>query len=88
MPVLATNVGAIAEIVNGGGGVIVERDAASVAAALERLEQDPEAAAAMGAHAREAARRFSWEAAVEKYLDVYSRSREVESAAVERAVAR
>ncbi len=88
VPVLATNVGAIAEIVNGGGGVIVERDAASVAAALERLEQDPEAAAAMGAHAREAARRFSWEAAVEKYLDVYSRSREVESAAVERAVAR
>ena len=74
LPVLATNVGAIAEIINAGGGMFVERTAASVAQALSQLAASPETAAVMARRARGVSLRFGWDAAVAKYVDVYRRS--------------
>ena len=63
LPVIATDVGAIAEIVNAGGGTFIDRTAASLGEALNHLEADREAAVAMAERAREASVRFNWEAA-------------------------
>ena len=74
LPVIATNVGAVGEIVDGGGGVIVERTPESLASALKALEAEPESRAAMSARGRACVRRFDWDAVVEEYVDVYQES--------------
>lgn len=71
VPVLATRVGAIAEIVDGGGGVFIERSAESLSAALNELEAHPDGAKAMSLRARAAVERFSWTVAVARYADLY-----------------
>lgn len=77
VPVLATDVGAVGEIVNAGGGVFVERSAESLGAALCRLEASPDSAAAMSRRARAAVVRFGWEGAVSKYADLYRQTGEI-----------
>jgi glycosyltransferase involved in cell wall biosynthesis len=74
VPVLATNVGAIAEIVGAGGGVFIERTPESVARSLTALEADPGASAAMSARGRACAARFGWDAVVEGYVALYRES--------------
>ncbi len=84
VPVLSTDVGAIGAIVAAGGGAFVERSAESIANALRELESNREAAAEMSERARAAARRFDWRAAVEKYVDLYARRRDVSAAVTAR----
>lgn len=56
-PVVATDVGGVTEIVVDGetGLIVALEDPTSLAAAIERLLEDPARAAALGAHARERA---------------------------------
>jgi sugar transferase (PEP-CTERM/EpsH1 system associated) len=76
LPVLATRVGANAElVVNGETGDIVQPgDAAALAAGLLRLAGNPQRAAAMGVAGRRVAeQRFSLPAMVAAYESVYDR---------------
>ncbi len=54
VPVVASRIGGLPEVVDDGRtGLLVSNDAASIAAAIRRLLDDPVAAAAMGARGRE-----------------------------------
>jgi glycosyltransferase involved in cell wall biosynthesis len=74
LPIVATDVGAVAEIVNAGGGLFIGRNPASLADALGSLEADPSAASVMGARAATVALRFDWDRVVEEYVRLYHRS--------------
>ena len=74
LPVVATNVGAVSEIVNVGGGMLIERTSAALAAALNDLERDPDLRGAMSARARAGVKRFDWDAVVREYVGVYRQS--------------
>ena len=75
LPVVATRVGDVPSLIDEGGtGFVVEpRDAAGLAAALERLASlDPGAREAMGARARaRVEERFRMEAVASSYLELY-----------------
>jgi glycosyltransferase involved in cell wall biosynthesis len=76
LPVLATDVGASAELVQTGvsGVVVPADDVPSLAAALLALAQDPARAAAMGGAGRRIVeQRFSLSAMVAAYEVVYQR---------------
>lgn len=76
LPVVATRVGSVEEAVEPGGtGWIVEpEDPDALAAAIRELLDDPGAARRMGERARSIAeRRFTIEATVEAYLEMYRR---------------
>jgi glycosyltransferase involved in cell wall biosynthesis len=74
LPVVATNVGAVSEIVKVGGGMLIERTSAALAGALNDLERDPVLRGAMSARARAAVKRFDWDAVVTEYVGVYRES--------------
>jgi sugar transferase (PEP-CTERM/EpsH1 system associated) len=76
LPVIATNVGGNAELVADGrtGEIVPPADPAAMAAAIVRLAIQPDRAAAMGRAGRaEAQARFSLEAMVSAYQNVYAR---------------
>lgn len=76
LPVIATRVGANAELVEEGitGRVVQAGDAAALSAGLQALAEDPVAAAAMGRAARVSVeRRFSLQSMVNAYEGVYER---------------
>jgi glycosyltransferase involved in cell wall biosynthesis len=73
-PVVATNVGGLADAVEDGvtGLLVPPRDSTALRAAVERLLADGELRARLGTAAREAAsERFSWDAATRATLEVY-----------------
>jgi UDP-glucose:(heptosyl)LPS alpha-1,3-glucosyltransferase len=74
LPVIATRVGAVDDLVEAGAAVAVERDPHSVAAALETLMASETRRRSMGHRGREAARRYRWESSVDAYLDAYALS--------------
>ena len=75
MPVIATAVGGITDIVHDGrtGILVPPNDAEAIAEAIQRLARDPAGARALGEagyqHLRE---RFGWDGIVERWLRVYS----------------
>lgn len=74
LPVIATGVGANAELVQHGvtGLIVPTNNADAMAAAILHMQQDPEAARAMGRLGREAAvSRFSMQAMASSYQRVY-----------------
>lgn len=76
LPVVATDVGSVREaVVDGETGLVVPpEDPKAMAEAISALMGDPERRAAMGAAARAIAeQRFTVEATVARYLDVYER---------------
>jgi glycosyltransferase involved in cell wall biosynthesis len=76
LPVVTTDVGGVREFVTDGvgGAVVPPRDAAALAAALEKYLLDPGAAQAAGAHNRARAETdFSWRTSALRLLDVYHR---------------
>jgi glycosyltransferase involved in cell wall biosynthesis len=73
-PTIASAAGGIVDIVRGGrnGLLVPPGDVGALAAAIERIRDDPAAAAAMGTTGREDARTdFSWDAIVERLTGVY-----------------
>jgi sugar transferase (PEP-CTERM/EpsH1 system associated) len=74
LPVIATHVGANAELVQHGrtGLIVPSHDAGAMAAALLQMQQDPQAARVMGQLGRDAAvSRFSMQAMAASYQRVY-----------------
>jgi UDP-glucose:(heptosyl)LPS alpha-1,3-glucosyltransferase len=71
VPVIATDVGAIHRIVAAGAGRFISRDPDSVAAALVELDSDFAATSTMSTAGRAVAQRLGWDAAVDKYIDLY-----------------
>lgn len=77
LPVIATNVGGNAELVDHGrtGEIVPSDDVEAMAQALLRMATDPERAAAMGQEARaEVAQRFSLQSMVSAYRALYDRA--------------
>ncbi|HVS84790.1 MAG TPA: glycosyltransferase family 4 protein [Gaiellaceae bacterium] len=72
LPVLATSVNGVREIVGADdGGRLLERTPAAFAEALEHFAEDRDARARAGDRARERAAAFTWERGVGAVLDVY-----------------
>lgn len=72
LPLVASRVNGIEDIlVDGENGWFVERDGAAIAARLHELGADGERRRAMGRAAREASARFTWDAVVDAYDDLY-----------------
>jgi len=72
VPIVATAVGAIPEVVGDGPALLVAPgDPGALAAALTRALSDRDAAAAMAAAGRERAPAFSWERSAERLAGIY-----------------
>lgn len=71
MPVIVTNVGGTAELVDGNGVVLAVDDEPALRAAVLELRDNPGRRRAMGARSREIALGYSWEAVAEEYLKLY-----------------
>jgi UDP-glucose:(heptosyl)LPS alpha-1,3-glucosyltransferase len=73
LPVLATPVSGVRELIDDGeSGFFITREPATIAARLNELTDDPALRARLGAKARGAALRFSWEAMVARHHELYS----------------
>lgn len=70
VPVIATDVGAVAEVLDGGaaGRLVPAGDAVALTKAMQRLIDDGAERAALSARARESARRFHWDRVAEEHL--------------------
>jgi glycosyltransferase involved in cell wall biosynthesis len=76
LPVVATTVGAIPEVVDDGvtGTLVPADDTQALAAAINSMLQDPDTMQAMGARGREkVARQFTWERVAQKIVGGYHR---------------
>ena len=72
LPVVATDVNGVAELIrNGREGIVVSRNGASVAAAITTLVRDAALRARMGSAALESARRYTWDAVAQTTLAAY-----------------
>lgn len=73
VPVVATAVGGITELIEDGvSGLLVRpNDAAALAKAMTRLASDPKLRVMLGARARERAQSFNWAVCTDRYLEVY-----------------
>ncbi len=70
VPAVGVQVGGVAEAI-ADGGIVVDRERASIARALYQLEQDPALVARLGSSARERVRR---EFSLEKAIDTFDRA--------------
>jgi UDP-glucose:(heptosyl)LPS alpha-1,3-glucosyltransferase len=76
LPVVASSVNGIDDYVEDGeNGLIVERSAAGLAGALERLLGDPALLARLGDAARPSSAPYEWDAVARRYLEVLERIR-------------
>ena len=75
-PIVATRAGGIAAVVEDGrtGALVPERDPVALARAVDALLRDAARATAIGAAGREAAGRFGWSAAAERFEAAYDRA--------------
>lgn len=72
-PIVATNSGGPADLVDPQGGYLVQPgDAAGLAQALEKVIADPETARTMGAYNRQAILAFNWPNVIDRLERVYS----------------
>jgi len=72
LPLVATRVSGIDELLDGGAGLAVDRDARSVADALRTLAGDADLRARLGAHGREVAAAYDWQRSVDAVLRIYA----------------
>jgi glycosyltransferase involved in cell wall biosynthesis len=82
-PVVATNVGALPEVVGGGGAgrLVPPRDPEALAAAIRELLEDPKQRAEMGRKGRQrVSELFTWEKVAERTVNVYRELLESRSA--------
>jgi glycosyltransferase involved in cell wall biosynthesis len=71
VPVVTSNTTSLPEVVGDAGITVPPADTEQVAAALVRVLDDPELAAALGERGRNRARLFSWDAAATETLAIY-----------------
>jgi glycosyltransferase involved in cell wall biosynthesis len=71
LPAVATDVGGVAELIDGNGVLVQPADPASMARGLERALADPERLVRWAARSRELAPRYSLDHRVERVLEVY-----------------
>jgi glycosyltransferase involved in cell wall biosynthesis len=72
LPILATPVSGVRELIEDGvNGFLITRAPELIARRLSELAADPQLRERLGSQARESALRFSWEAMVAGYEDVY-----------------
>ena len=71
LPVVATRTGGVEDyLTDSRNGLLVHRDPASIASALQRLSGDPTLRARLGAEARATAMDFDWDVIAERYLEL------------------
>lgn len=68
LPVIATDVGAVAEVVTDGGILIPAESAPAIVDAVRSIARDDAARGALVPKARAAARRFQWDSVAEEHL--------------------
>ena len=73
VPVVASNRGALPEVVNDAGLLVSPDDARGLAAAIEAVLRDPARAAAMSARGLSQAATFTWDAAARGLRDAFDR---------------
>lgn len=74
LAIVATPVNGVRElVVDGVGGILVERSAEAVAAALRRLADEPRLRESLGRAARRAAASFGWDEMVRRHEELYER---------------
>ena len=75
-PIVATRAGGIGSVIEDGrtGALVPERDPGALARAVDALLRDGARAAAIGAAGRDAAGRFGWSAAAERFESAYDRA--------------
>lgn len=75
LPVVCTDVGGVRlQVSDGRNGYLVEpSDAGALAQALDRMVADPALRTRLGSASREQARSFSWEACVDRHVELYER---------------
>jgi glycosyltransferase involved in cell wall biosynthesis len=72
LPLVVTHVNGIDELMEEATvGYVVTRDARDIAQRLNEVSSDPDRASRIGASARVAATRYTWEAMVNRYLSLY-----------------
>ena len=71
VPVVATAVGAIPDLVARGGGILIQPEAAALASALERLAGNALERSTMGAEGRRTATELDWVRIVDAYVALY-----------------
>lgn len=80
LPVIVTDTGGTAELVQDNGLVIPWADPAALADAIETFLRQPELCRTMGDKSRSVAQRFSWEVAATSYLELCRRAAQSRSA--------
>lgn len=70
-PVIASNVCSLPEVVGDAGIIVGVNDAAELARVMNNVSADPQQHAAMSIAGRVRAAKFSWDAAADKYADIY-----------------
>ncbi len=74
VPVVASDAGALPEVVGDAGMVVPVRDEVALARALDNLAADPDSLEKLGRRGMERIKeRFSWESAVSRMVEVYRR---------------
>jgi glycosyltransferase involved in cell wall biosynthesis len=71
LPIVATSVGGIPEVLDGAGRLVTAEDPVSLAQAIDELLSDTPLAARLGAEARKRAGRYEWREIARNVLDVY-----------------
>jgi glycogen synthase len=71
LPIVATSVGGIPEVLDSAGRLVTAEDPSSLARAIDELLSDTGLAARLAAQARERAGRYEWEEIARNVLDVY-----------------
>ena len=74
VPVVASNRGALPEVLGGAGVLVDPLDASAIAGALERVLTDPELAAACATRGIARARNYSWDASATALLIAYEQA--------------
>ena len=61
LPIIATNVGGAAELIDGNGVIIKQKSASDIAEAIVKIYSDNQLRVKMGAESRDKAKQFGWE---------------------------
>jgi len=73
LPIVTTDTGGTAELLNGNGIVVEKGDSKSITEALDSYREDETRRKQHGRRSRELAEKMSWESVADQYESVYRR---------------